>query len=148
MVWACFSYHGIGKLYRIHNMMNAKVYHMILRSQMFPSADRLFLDSPWVFQQDNDPKHKSQLVQRYLASKDVNVMEWPSQSPDLNPIENLWSKLESNLKMRDCNTEDNLMEILQEGWDQLDPNYLKKLVESMPRRCRAVIKAGGKSTKY
>ena len=148
MVWGCFSYNGIGKLYRIHRIMDSAVYHMILRSQMFPSARDLFGESPWIFQQDNDPKHTSRLIKSYLERKNVNVLQWPSQSPDLNPIENLWSRLEWNLKTRNCNNEDHLMEILQDGWDHIDQDYMKKLIESMPNRCRAVIKARGRNTKY
>jgi transposase len=148
MVWGCFCYAGTGRLHRINGIMNAPKYRTILSTQLFPSARDLFGGSRWVFQQDNDPKHTSKLVERYLSRKRVNILEWPSQSLDLNPIEHLWSKLESDLKTRDCNTEDQLMNVLQEVWDNIDQHYMKKLIESMPIRCRAVIKARGQLTKY
>jgi hypothetical protein len=69
--------------------MNSSVYRDILDSQMVPYASRV-MGNDFVFQQDNDPKHKSKLVTQYLAKKKVTVMEWPPQSPDLSPIENLW----------------------------------------------------------
>jgi hypothetical protein len=148
MIWGCFSPNGVGKLYQIHGTMNAKVYRMILISQMIPSVRRLFGASEWTFQHDNDPKHTSNLVKQYLMNKRVNVMIWPAQSPDLNPIENLWGELDKRLADRQCNNSDDLFNILKEGWDNLDQNYLENLVKSMPRRCRDVIKAKGHATKY
>ena len=73
---------------------------------------------------------------------------WPSQSPDLNPIENLWSILDSNLKDRRPQSKAELFQVLQEGWNRLDVDLLRRLVESMPRRIQAVIDANGYMTKY
>ena len=148
VMWGCFGYNGVGQLHRINGIMNARKYRLILSTQMIPSSRELFDGSPWIFQHDNDPKHTSGLIQRYLANKNVNVMVWPSQSPDLNPIENLWSKLDFDVRTRKCNTKDDLFNVLRDGWENLAPDYLQKLVESMPNRCREVVKAHGHGTKY
>ena len=102
----------------------------------------------FVFLQDNDPKHTSEVVQRYLANKKVNVMKWPAQSPNLNPIENLWAELNRITAEPRPRNEDELFEVLKRGWESLSIEHLHSLIESMPRRCKAVVEAKGMPTKY
>ena len=68
-------------------------------------------------------------------------MQWPAQSPDLNPIENLWAELNRLTKVKKPKNENELFEILKSGWNEITDEYLHKLVESMPSRCKAVIKS-------
>ena len=75
-------------------------------------------------------------------------MAWPSQSPDLNPIENLWAILDKRLEERTCNSEEELFKELEKGWNALPVILLTRLVESMPRRIQACIDANGEATKY
>ena len=75
-------------------------------------------------------------------------MDWPSQSPDLNPIENLWSIIDDKLRYRKCNTEADLFAALQVAWRALSADLMSKLAFSMPNRCRAVIDSKGSATKY
>ena len=128
--------------------MDKQVYHGILQRKMFPSAKMLFGNNHWIFMQDNDPKHKAEMNMRYLENKNVNVLEWPAQSPDLNPIENLWMTLALKTKERKCRNEDELFRTLQNAWNELEKNTLEKLVSSMPNRCLMVINDNGLPTKY
>lgn len=105
-----------------------------------------------MFQQDNDPKHTANLVKRYLDNKiDQNVLqllEWPSQSPDLNPIEHVWKVMKDKMRGVKPRNLNELFEKLTEIWKSMDINYLQKLIDSMPQRCQAVIDAKGMYTKY
>ena len=81
---------------------------------------------------------------------EVNSIPWPAQSPDLNPIENLWDELERQVRAHTPlpkNRED-LWEILQEEWLNFDTNKYQNLIDSMLRQIAAVIQSKGHPTKY
>ena len=148
MVWGCFAAHGVGKLYRVQGILKKEQYLDMLQTQVLPSAQKLFDNENWIFQQDNDPKHTSKLCKAWVRDNIAQTFDWPAQSPDLNPIENLWSYLDWTLKSRKPSNEDELFKALQEAWEALPRDYLMKLVDSMPARCQAVIDARGGATKY
>ena len=98
------------------------------------------------FQQDSDPKHTAKINQQYLVNKGYKILPWVSQSPDLNPIENLWSIIEDMMKDRKPQNEDQLFQCIQTAWDNVPTDLLQRLADSMPRRCAAVIKSKGLAT--
>lgn len=148
MVWGCFAAHGTGHLYRIEGIMNKNIYVGILEDHMYPSAVDLFGEEEWIFQEDNDPKHTSRLAAEWRNDNGINRLPWPAQSPDLNPIENLWAILDKRLKDRQPGTKQELFEELERGWNALDVELLTNLVDSMPARCQSVIDSQGYATKY
>ena len=85
MLWGCFSVAGTGRLVRIEEKMNGEKYKVILNENLLQSAQDLKLGRRFTFQQDN-PKHTAKTMQEWRRVKSLNVLEWPSQSPDLNPI--------------------------------------------------------------
>ena len=90
LVWGCFTAHCVGDLHIIDGKMNSFMYRKILE-KMLPSAKKLYGRHRWTLQQDNDPKHTTNLMKEWFEKKKINVLPWPSQSPVLNPIENLLS---------------------------------------------------------
>jgi hypothetical protein len=147
MVWGSFSFLGLGPLHRIEGIMDQYQYRDILEKIMLPWAKRK-MPRGWVFQQDNDPKHTAKSVKKWFDTKKVKVLEWPAQSPDLNPIENLWGKVKQGLRGQKFKKPDDLFNALSHQWSQIPNTYLEKLVESMPSRCKAVVNTKGAPTKY
>lgn len=146
MVWGGFSYDGVGDLIKIDGIMDKNYYHRILSRHAVPSGTRL-IGQNFVFQQDNDPKHTSKLCKAYLESKEVQgvlkIMDWPPQSPDVNPIELLWDEMDRQVRETTITSEKSMFENLKRVWDSLRATTLHKLVERMPKICSAIIKAKG-----
>jgi len=147
MVWGCMSAKGVGTLHFIDGIMNADMYIDILRDQMLPSVRQL-KQRRYVFQHDNDPKHTAKKVTEFLKQKKVQVLTWPPQSPDLNPIEHLWDEMERRRQGQHPRNREDLKDILRKVWESIDEAVCKKLVGNMQDRLKAVIEAKGGPTKY
>jgi len=126
--------------------MDSRVYIEILRNHMKPSTAWLLPHprDPFILQHDNDPKHRSRKTCEWLGRNHVATLPWPAQSPDLNPIEHLWATLKRRVNSGPAPaTVDKLWERLKATWWCIDPAECRDLVESMPRRIEAVIRARG-----
>lgn len=151
MVWGCITPWGVGKLHRITTTMDRHEYVQILSESLLGTFRKYGANLRHViFQQDNDPKHTSKHAREWFAEKGIKLLPWPSQSPDLNPIESVWDYLACQVSKRDNypSNPDELWKVLQEEWYRIDAGYIGKLYGSMPKRVQWVIKMKGWNIPY
>ena len=145
MVWAGISSEGKTSLCFCQNTINAAGYQRILNDHFLP-----FYESGDFLVQDNAPIHSARTTSEWLNRNNVHTIAWPSRSPDLNLIENVWSILARNVyknnKHYHC-LQDLKQAILYE-WEHLDSNVITKLISSMPDRIFYCIQGKGSWTKY
>ena len=128
--------------------MRAIDYRNILNENLQASANKMGLGNDFVFQQDNDPKHTPKLVKTYFEDNDITVLEWPANSPDLNPIEHIGRYLERKVVRNSVKSKAELKRRILQEWNKIEPSFIKKLVESMLKRLASVINAKGGHAKY
>lgn len=148
LVWGCMAANGVGNLYFIDGIMTARTYIDILRHNLKISAQNLGLGTSFVFQQDNDPKHTANLTREWLLYNAPRQLKTPPQSPDINPIENLWHLLDLEIRKHKISSKDDLKRLLLQEWHKIPNSTTKTLVSSMRKRLQAVIDAEGMHTKY
>lgn len=117
--WGAIGYEGpVTPIVRIEGRFNSNGYMRILRSHVIPIMDQYEDDgAPRIFMHDNSPIHTSAAVMAYFARQHFELMAWPPKSPDLNPIENVWSKMEIGWPEIHPRTEENLDAVVQERWN-------------------------------
>lgn len=150
-VWGCMTYHGVGDACWIPGNLNSSSYVDILQENMLASRDWYnMIPSDFVFQHDNSSVHTSKVVTEYIKKHGINVLKWPSNSPDLNPTENLWAHIKYQLDQYEDppSTLDELWGRVEDIWTEVSMDYLHELYESMPRRMKALHYARGGHIKY
>jgi hypothetical protein len=170
MVWGCFKWDRLGPLIICESGgIGGDEYFEILSDGLLSFVDDLLgpkTDDAAVIRQSNDvifmhdgaPCHKAAAVVELLAEEELTVMKWPAQSPDLNPIENVWQILKTKFHKRFTDLRCSLSKsedaiekyggILKEVWNEINPTVVSNLIRSMPGRVQAVIKAKGGAIRY
>jgi len=148
MFWGCFSRGVVGKLTVCDGSINATEYKKLLEDVVIPEINASEKDL--IYMQDNAPCHKAKVVMEYLDEMNVETMNWPPQSPDLNPIENLWAIIKEKL-YREKLFPRNKAELIDRVftiWDELEPELMERLADSFIKRLKLVVKSKGKWIKY
>uniref|UniRef100_A0A0P4VZQ3 Tc1-like transposase DDE domain-containing protein n=1 Tax=Scylla olivacea TaxID=85551 RepID=A0A0P4VZQ3_SCYOL len=100
-----------------------------------------------LFMHDTAPCHKAK-VMNWLKDKKVDVLEWPGNSPDLNPFEKLWENMKLKLQERDTSTLSTWLKHSDIWVHDTKVDYCKTQLDSMPRHTKAIVKAHGGHSKY
>ena len=155
-LWSAITYAGVGWMCKINGNMDKELYKEILEDELERTieygSNKLGLERhQGIFQHDNDPKHTSKIVKEYLQKQSYTVLQWPAQSPDLNPIENMWSLLKRRLNDYETAPKgmNELYERVTKVWyDLMKPEECQKVIESMPQRIHKCIQNKGRWTDY
>ncbi|CAJ0918252.1 unnamed protein product [Ranitomeya imitator] len=139
MLWGCVRYKGTVNLIKVEGKMKAARCQQILEAFLQWSARKLRMGHTWMFQHDNNPKHKAKSTCHWLQQNKVKVLEWTSQSPDLNIIEPLWGDLKFAVHARRPRNLQKLEAFCQEEWAALPSEKIKSLIHNYHKRLKAVI---------
>jgi len=152
MIWFGFSWDRATPVVFIEENLNATRYKNILSTHLAPLVDSIeeIYDAEAIFQQDNARAHTAHATQDWLDSKGITVLEWPANSPDLNPTENVFGALARRVYAgsRQFGTVAALKEAILEAWADIDFDELEPYIDSMPDRMEAVIASHGKPTRF
>jgi transposase len=102
----------------------------------------------WQFQEDNDPKHTSNLAKNWKSKKNIPKIPWPSNSPDLSPIENLWGIMKVKVAEHQPKTLKALVTMIRRTWNNFSIDLAQALIQSMKQRIEACRMAKGDYTLY
>ncbi|CAD6192399.1 unnamed protein product [Caenorhabditis auriculariae] len=149
MVWAAFCGNGTVALSFIGTRTNSQDYQQLLAQHLLPSLRRR-RRANMIYQQDNASVHASNSTLAWFAAKNVVLLDWLACSPDLNPVENLWSVLVRRVyaNAKQYTTVKDLKRAIRAEWDGLDKSLLQSLVGSMPNRIFEVAQKQGGITPY
>ena len=150
MVWAGVSWKGKAKLQFVESGVKIRARNYlndILIPVVEPLNSSLFHGQPWTFQQDSAPAHGANLTQDWLRQHVPDFIakdEWPSASPDLNPLDySIWTILERDACSKPHTSVDALKRSLLRSWKKLSMDSVRTAIEDWPRRSRACRNAKG-----
>jgi transposase len=146
MLWGCMSFYAYGPLEAVEGHINGEKYLTLLKNVVKPEMDFSREENRvLIFQQDNAKAHKAASVLQYFAEWGYEVLDWPPQSPDLSPIENIWNVMKMRLKaMRPRpRTKATMRNAMMGIWDELEDDLRENLILTFRSRCVECLKNKG-----
>ena len=128
MVWGCFCRKKMGPIILIRETMDSRQYIEILEYYLLPFIEELN-EPGYIFQDDNASVHRARIAKSWKDNKDIDSLPWPAQSPDLNPIENLWDILDrkARLHVKKSSNVKELFKKIEEEWENMDLGVIDNL---------------------
>ena len=143
MVWGAISQNGCLAIKVDTGSLNAQNYINVLTTSLIPAANEAFGNGIWFFQQDNAPAHSAVVTQNFFAQNNIQLIQWPAKSPDLNIIEHIWAFMKNKVERREPKTLQELRDFIHNSWNEITPQFIINLYSSIPQRLQACIQRGG-----
>lgn len=141
-LWAFITVEGLGQYELFKENLNADKYESILFENLFSVYDETYK-----FQQDNHPVHKSNQLKNFFNDYNIETIDWPPNSPDLNPIENLWALVKYELSLLEL-TKENFEQTIKNTLDKINLIHIYNMIGNMHVRLQQVIDSNGDSINY
>jgi transposase len=146
-VWGAVSMKGILTCHTFRYNLDGPYYVHMPENYLLSAARQQFRQN-WRLQQNNNPKHTNNICKRFINNNVPQLLEWPSNSPEVNPIENIWSIVKPKVEKRKPKDIDELELFLAEEFKNTEINVVKNCVMSMKKRCLSLISSKGERIKY
>jgi transposase len=148
MCWAGISYDYKLDLYIFREKVNQQSYRNMLENHFIPFYREKSAYGSLVLYQDGATSHTAKETKQFLRRKKINFVTGPPNSPDLNPIENMWAILSDKMKTYDFKTESDFITALKTEWKKIPQFQIRNLINSMEDRIQMVKKNKGRNTSY
>ena len=151
MIWSTICMRGLGPIHVVDGMMNADKYIDVLKDKLIPSLPVWYSRrEKFIYMHDGAPPHKAIKTKAFLEKEKVPLLDWPGNSPDFNPIENVWKVLKDEVAKLRPKSKPELIKCIREIWQNCPKikETAEKAIESMPKRLKLALKAKGYQTKY
>lgn len=149
MIWIGLSYKSLTPVYFISTKMNSVKYTVLLQRALVPFSRSIYNEN-FIFQHDNAPCHRARNTKNWLEENNINTLEWPARSPDLNPVENLFGIICKDVYKngKQFQKVNDLKNAIISSVEKIPKETLENLINSMQKRLTEVLKNFGASIKY
>ncbi len=132
MFWGAISYSGVISIYELKGKFDSFAFSNFLKFTGLPAIEKK-VGKNFIFQQDNARPHLGDTLVLLQKSK-INYLEWPPQSPDINPIEQIWMLIEKYIRPKVFDTKEELVNCVRDCFNRIETKIVQKFIDDLYRR--------------